>query len=80
MIVLAACLVIDVAPVYVVRPLREARRILMSSDADGIFTNLTARLHPMFKDGSHVCKLNGAVSVEPGSYSSASCGWFVTSP
>ena len=49
---------------YVVRPLREARRILMSSDTDGVFTNLTARLHPLFKDGSHVCKLNGAVSVE----------------
>ena len=64
MIVLAACLVIDEALVYVVRQLREARRILMSSDTDGVFTNLTARLHPLFKDGSQVCNVNGAVSEE----------------
>ena len=36
----------------------------MSSDADGVFTNLTARWHPLFKDGSQVCNLNGAVSEE----------------
>ena len=36
----------------------------MSSEADGVFTNLVARWHPLFKDGSQVCNLNGAVSEE----------------
>ena len=43
-------------------PLRERRSVLRPSDTDGVFTDLTARLHPLFKDGSHVCNLNGAVS------------------
>ena len=36
----------------------------MSSDKDGVFTNLTARLHPLFKDGSQGCNRYGAVSEE----------------
>ena len=53
--VLAVGLVIDEAVMYVVHPLRERRSVLRSSDTDGIFTDRTARLHPLFKDGSQVC-------------------------
>ena len=42
LVVLAACLVIDEALVYVVHPLSEHRSVLMSSDTDGVFTKLTA--------------------------------------
>ena len=49
---------------YVGHPLRERRDGLMSSDTNGVVTNLTARLHPLFKDGSHVCNSNGAVPAE----------------
>jgi hypothetical protein len=52
--------------VYVVHPLRERSSVLRPSDTDGVFTDLTARLHPLFKDSSQVCNSNGAASEEAG--------------
>ena len=64
LIILAACLVIDVVLVYLVDPLLEHIRVLWARDSESVFTRLATRWHPVFKESSQICDLDVAVSEE----------------